>query len=527
MKSNLQSKLIFLLNFTIIISLFSLFTSNFNLNRNYDINGFEIGTEINSVVSELKISANSGPIHINDDDPSNNWSIARGAGICTGNGTYSDPYVIENLVIDGAGSRSSIFIEYSFVFFKIINCTTYNSTFGIQLITVNNADLIDNNCSSLDYGILLDHCHNNTISRNIANNNKQSGIDLSLCNNNSILENTAFNNTDGIYISGNNNSILYNHANNNRMNGITTFGDNILVANNSLIKNRFSGITFNGANLKLRNNDMILCGVSLWGSLKQCSTYDIDTSNLVNKKPFYYYYNETNLGQDNFINAGQIFLVRCNDSLISNNNVSFCSSGIYLYYCNDNVITGNIADHNYYMGIYLIYSHNNELVNNSANNNLGGLLSIYSNNNVLSGNRVFNNKYYGIVIIGDNNTITENTIYHNNVGIIFEYWSHSNLVYLNCFINNNQSAVDEGFSNRWDNGVKGNYWDDYTGLDLNYDGIGDIPYFITGVSIDRFPLMKCPFLAWGVISSYNPLYIFMALIIVSFILRKKFKKSLE
>jgi parallel beta-helix repeat protein len=519
-----------LLNFTIIISIFSLITYNFSLNNIYDINNLEIGTEFNSVVLELKISANSGPIHINDNNPSNNWSVARDAGMCTGNGTYSDPYVIENLVIDGAGSTSSILIEYSSVFFKIINCTTYNSLFGIQLITVNNGSLIDNNCSSLDYGILLDQCHNNTISRNIANNNKQSGIDLSLCNNNSILENTAFNNTDGIYISGNNNSILYNHANNNRMNGITGFGDNILFANNSLINNRFSGITFNGVNITLRDNNMIKCGVQFWGSLAQYSTYDIDTSNLVNNKPIYYYYNETDLGQDDFLNAGQIYLVRCNNSLISYANVSYCSTGIYLHYSDNNVITGNIADHNYYMGIYLIYSHNNEIVNNSANDNLGGLLSIYSNNNLLSGNRVLNSKYYGIVIIGDNNTITENKIYNNDVGIIFEYWSHSNLVYLNCFINNNQSAVDEGFSNRWDNGVKGNYWDDYTGLDLNYDGIGDIPYFISidrPISIDRFPLMKCPFLEWRIIPGYNLLYIFVVLVIGLFILRKKIKKSLK
>jgi parallel beta-helix repeat protein len=486
----------------------------------------EIGTEINSVVLKLRISANSGPIHINDNNPSNNWSVAKDAGICTGNGTYSEPYVIEDLVIDGAGSRSSLLIEYSSVFFKIVNCTIYNSSFGIQLITVNNADLIDNNCSSLDYGIILDHCHNNTISRNIANNNRQSGIELGLCNNNSILENTAYNNLYGIYISGNNNNILYNHVNYNRMNGITAFGDYILFANNSLINNRLFGIIFDGANITLRSNNMILCGVQFWGSLKQSSTYDIGISNLVNGKPLYYYYNEVNLGQDDFINAGQIFLVRCNDSLISYTNVSFCSSGISLYYCNNNIITGNNANHGY-MGIYLVYSDNNEITNNSANNNLGGLLSIYSNNNLLSGNRVYNNHYQGIVIEGDNNTITENTIYNNNVGITCGHLSHNNLAYLNCFINNNHSAIDDGFNNFWDNGINGNYWDDYSGFDLNFNGIGEIPYFITGMSgsLDRFPLIRCPFQQVGIIPGYNPLYVIIILVIILFAVIKKYKKS--
>ncbi|NHJ19454.1 MAG: hypothetical protein EAX91_00825, partial [Candidatus Lokiarchaeota archaeon] len=39
----------------------------------------------------LEISAVSGKIHINS-----NWSTAKAAGICTGKGTYSDPYVIED-----------------------------------------------------------------------------------------------------------------------------------------------------------------------------------------------------------------------------------------------------------------------------------------------------------------------------------------------------------------------------------------------------------------------------------------------
>ena len=69
-----------------------------------------------------KTSMISGKIHIN-----NNWSAAKAAGICTGNGTYSEPYIIEDLEIDAGGSGSGILIENSDVYVKIENCTVSDS----------------------------------------------------------------------------------------------------------------------------------------------------------------------------------------------------------------------------------------------------------------------------------------------------------------------------------------------------------------------------------------------------------------
>ncbi|MCK4382791.1 MAG: hypothetical protein KAW66_05800, partial [Candidatus Lokiarchaeota archaeon] len=42
----------------------------------------------------------------------------------------------------------------------------------------------------------------------------------------------------------------------------------------------------------------------------------------------------------------------------------------------------------------------------------------------------------------------------------------------------------------WDNGTIGNFWDDYSGIDLNLDNIGDTPYNISGSgdSQDNFPI---------------------------------------
>jgi len=46
-----------------------------------------------------------------------------------------------------------------------------------------------------------------------------------------------------------------------------------------------------------------------------------------------------------------------------------------------------------------------------------------------------------------------------------------------------------GDANFWDNGVEGNYWSNYTGVDSNYDGIGDSWYNITQDNTDHYPLM--------------------------------------
>ena len=69
--------------------------------------------------------------------------------------------------------------------------------------------------------------------------------------------------------------------------------------------------------------------------------------------------------------------------------------------------------------------------------------------------------------------------------------SSSNLLYQNNLINNDMNALNSG-QNQWDNGIKGNYYSDYNGIDSNNDGIGDTPYNVSGSGgpQDRYPLMQ-------------------------------------
>jgi len=60
----------------------------------------------------------------------------------------------------------------------------------------------------------------------------------------------------------------------------------------------------------------------------------------------------------------------------------------------------------------------------------------------------------------------------------------------NNFTGNGINAEDDGVNNQWDNGSLGNYWDDYSGVDANDDGIGDTPHLISGSAgnQDNYPI---------------------------------------
>jgi len=166
------------------------------------------------------------PIFIDDTATgidAHNWTWAESQSWCSGSGTWSDPYIIENLNIDGFGVVNCIEIRNSYSYFMINNCTIYNEVTGIMLENTDRGSLISNNCSNNWEGIhLYNGCNNNTILGNTANNNYGgAGIYLdSYCDNNIISGNIANENDDyGIY--------LYNDCDDNTISGNTANSNSI------------------------------------------------------------------------------------------------------------------------------------------------------------------------------------------------------------------------------------------------------------------------------------------------------------
>lgn len=192
------------------------------------------------------------------------------------------------------------------------------------------------------------------------------------------------------------------------------------------------------------------------------------------------------------LTGGLVWIHNSSLNEISRNNASAgYYFGIYINgNCSSNIISNNLVSFNMETGIALGGNCTlNQIIDNTVYNNTEGI-EIYgpSNNNSIHSNIIRDNKNFGIGISSDYNTI-----------------------YRNCFINNGLHAIDDGANNAWDYLRQGNYWDNYTGVDANNNGIGDIPYNITGFagSQDNFPLMSCPIITEEAIPGYDLLIIYL------------------
>ena len=172
-------------------------------------------------------------------------------------------------------------------------------------------------------------------------------------------------------------------------------------------------------------------------------------------------------------NAG-LKLKNTNNSIITNNNFSSKSIGIYLEESHFNTVSNNTAFYNHDFGILLnSSSHDNTIIGNNIryNGNNGIRFLFGCKRNIITENSIKNNTQYGIYI-------------HSSIDK-----SRYNSFFLNNLSGNKDNARDYGQDNSWDDGTFGNYWGDYDGSDTDGNGIGDAPYDIYQGSQDNYPLM--------------------------------------
>jgi parallel beta-helix repeat protein len=237
------------------------------------------------------------------------------------------------------------------------------------------------------------------------------------------------------------------------------------------------------------------------GSTANTINYESEIGFLIQNSGIVLIKSNTNIVHSNIASRNRekgIILSESYDNIIAGNVIESNAQGIYLYESTSNIVKENYIYNNkgFYgddAGIFLSRSSDNTISSNIIWDNARGL-TIYSKShtNIVSGNTISNN-YMGILVErADGNVIAGNNVSNNQIGIDLKDCSES-WVYSNCF-NNGYNAYDSGSDNNWDRRRSGNYWSDYTGQDIDGNGIGNSPYLINGLaeSKDNFPLIE-----WG------------------------------
>ncbi|MBN1216158.1 MAG: right-handed parallel beta-helix repeat-containing protein [Candidatus Lokiarchaeota archaeon] len=320
-----------------------------------------------------------------------NWSWAKTQTWCSGEGTWGNPYVIEDLIIDGGGTEYCIKIQNSNAIFKIENCTLSHTAFwgytddwnaGIKLVNTSN-------------GIIK----NNTL----LSSNQRNGILLySNCNNNTILDNSITGTTYAIRYG----IRIINYCNENR----------ILYNNLTRIYSHYPGLIV--STLSIENN----CNYNL-----------IEGNRIIDSEDhaiYLYNYCENNIIRYNDLignGANGLFLhERCSNNEIYNNTIIDNNYGIRLLgngRWND-IYYNNVSYNNY--GIDLDdHSDDTDVYENTIDYNQIGIISEGGSFNIIINKNIFiNNTEYGIYFDPFGGIeIYENTLYGSGIDWDFGAWN--------------------------------------------------------------------------------------------------------
>jgi parallel beta-helix repeat protein len=378
----------------------------------------------------------------------------------------ADGIVVErsNIVIDGAGQT-------------LIGPGKENGTTGFILSPLNpkvsNITIRKANIVGFGIGISGDHVVGNFFCENNVTDN-QLGIGVRGDGSATISDNNIANNyygVDGSYLTLMNNSISYNAL------GVDV-SLSAYVVNNRVEHNNQGMHLQRVSNGRLRNNNMSnnLQNFGVTGTSLTEFSLDIDTSNIVDGKPIYYWVAHQN--EKVPLDAGYVALVDSNNITVEGLNLRNNEEAVLLAFTQNSVIIGNDLKGNGHCIFVDRQCSNINVSGNRITDSVVGIGIYYSSNNQVVYNSLINNEYGFSFALSGNNTIHHN-IMDNIVQIYPQYY-----------------VVDT-----WDNGYPsgGNYWNDYIDIDLcggvyqnetGSDGIWDHPYQININNKDRYPLVN-------------------------------------
>lgn len=200
-------------------------------------------------------------------------------------------------------------------------------------------------------------------------------------------------------------------------------------------------------------------------------------------------------------NSGNgIHLWHCSNVEVLDNEVYQMRDGIYFEFVKSSKVANNISKRNIRYGLHFMFSNNDEYIDNLFEDNGAGVAVMFSKYIFMRKNTFrlnWGTASYGLLLkeIYDaeikQNTFEENTIgvnadgstrvnfeqnefVNNGWAIKFHGACYSNKLRFNNFRNNSFGIAYQGGLNG--NLFDRNYWSEYTGYDLDKDGLGDVPF---------------------------------------------------
>ncbi len=418
----------------------------------------------------LKKTTPNPPIRINsnaDFDQSHgvvNWD--------TGNGTASNPWIIEGYDINGTGYGYCIFIGNTTEHVVVRNCflhesnvknwpyfpasglITYNSTnftiinnkifsndyYGIYGEKSKLGEILNNNVSSNLWGMYLPRFNSSIIDNNTLESNEAKAIYSSYSNNNVFSNNTVRNNENGILIdsSTSNNILENNHLSKNAAYSIVINGGGNTIINNNISDCEYGIYSYNtGNNNLIENNDI----TNVFAGIELKSTDSVIKNNHIQKARFFgifSYESSNNKYEANEItsNGSGIDIRESEGELLAGNIMVDCGvvvGGKNRKHWNSH----SISDTNLVNGLPVCYWKNVtggtiplgqgqiilanctdvSIKGHVLNNGTAGIRLGFSSENVIENNTLEGNNWYGIVVRAksDGNVIQDNKINKNSI----------------------------------------------------------------------------------------------------------------
>lgn len=371
---------------------------------------------------------------------------------------------------------------------------------GQIAITANTIDDNDNN------GVYAKHAHDCQIVSNIVNNNDAAGVALEYSHQCLVEDNQVHNSNYGIT----------SYAWPDAFGNIDTYG--VTIQDNTISAS--SGIGENG-NLSIIKDNIVQAttgfGIDAGGSASGDQIQVIGNTITGGSTSGIICWNLTNgMVSDNAVTGSEVGIeaMSSNTSTITRNTVVQNGNGIvlsgvneggvadsYLMTVSDNTVTGSVNSTSNGNGI-ILYQTNDSLVQDNIvqSNDAAGILfngyDLLDSNDKVTGNIVTYNKGVGINAMGANGSCVfwQNTLVGNGYDSVKNTYKDAWDQYLNHW--NSTVKLDYTYKGAPEHNYTGNYWGNYSGPDINTDGIGDTWYFFGSTDTygkyiyDYYPLIQ-------------------------------------